>query len=88
MAFDLFSLDILDEDVTRFREYRDGVVIEGSCLTGKVAIVSTDTFSHLFRDATCYTPEEMRQLLNMSVADAQLAHDIKRKFRGTLRVRK
>ena len=88
MAFDLFSLNILDEDIARFRDYRDGVVIEGSQLGGKVAIVSTETLFRNFPGATCYLPEEARQLLNMSVKDAELAHEIKRKFGGTLRVKK
>jgi hypothetical protein len=88
MAFDLFSLDILDEDVARFRSYQNGVVIEGSELPGKVAIVSTETLFRKFPDAVCYTPEEIRQLLNMSNGDAKLAHEIKSKFGGTLRVKR
>ena len=88
LAFDLFSLNILDEDIARFRGYRDGVVIENSALTGKVAIVSTETLFRDFPGVTCYLPEEAQQLLNMSTEDAKFAHEIKRKFGGILRKKK
>jgi hypothetical protein len=85
MAFDLFSLNILDEDVERFKRYDDGVVIEGSTLKGKVAIVPNETFMERFPSATCYLPEEVRVLLGMDDESAQKAHDVKRTFGGRLK---
>ena len=88
MTFDLFSLNVLDEDVERFSAYNDGVVIEDSCLEGLVAIVSNENVAKRFAYATCYLPEECRELLDMSEKDAIAAHGLKRRLGGTIKEKK
>jgi hypothetical protein len=82
VKFDLFSLDILEENVEHFKARGEGLLIEGSVL-GAYAIVPIETVT--FPGVPCYLPEEARMLLAMSNENAKAAHEIKRAFGGHLK---
>ncbi len=84
MTLDLFSVDILDEDIERFRALDGGVLIEGSLLGGKIAIVSNERALKQFKmhGTTCYFPEEIRYLLSLSIDEARKINEMKRVMGG------
>jgi hypothetical protein len=85
MAFDLFSLDVLDEDVERFKNYSEPCIIQDSRLPGIIAIVANEQIAQRFKNYICYLPEECRYILEMSFEDALKVHNLKRKMGGHIR---
>jgi len=82
---DLSFIDVLDEDIERFKSYHIGCVIEGSKLRGLVAIIPDESIDILYRNMTCYLPEEVRYLLSLSEEEAIKVHEMKRKLGGYIR---
>ena len=76
-------LDILQEDIEAFRSRGQTVIIEGSRLKGKIAIVPivTDKPS----DCTRYTPEEVAYLCSLDESEAIKVHEMKRIFGGSVK---
>ena len=82
----LFSLDLLDEDIANFDARGKKVIIEGSKLRGKVAIVPTGTKPIL--GCVCYYPDEVLYMLNLDEVEAIKLHEMKRIFGGSVKTTK
>jgi hypothetical protein len=85
MAFDLFSLDVLDEDVERFKKYDEGCLIEGSKLENRFVIIPREDLAARYIGLTCFLPEECYLLLSVSNIEAQRLATMKRKFGGFIK---
>lgn len=74
----LLFLDILDEDIKKFRDAGVSYVIEESSLGPKVVLIPQKEDASMFPDAICYLPEEIPYLLSLTDEEAKNLNVLKR----------